>query len=100
MLCGGTWSSSASGCDWPDGWTIQITSLATLEKIQRIEFYQVPPKLRASFASNQEIIDSLQKELSKAAGKLGKPAATHMEVDERSGRLIVLATPTVHRHLS
>ena len=75
-----------------NGETIQITSLAALEKIQRIEFYNVPPKLRASFASNQALVDSLQKELTEAAGKQGKPAPAHMEVDEPSGRLIVLAT--------
>lgn len=83
-----------------DGETIQITSLAALEKIQRIEFYQVPAKLRASFASNQALVDSLQKELVEAGGKQGKPTQTHIEADGPSGRLVVLATPRAHRHLS
>ena len=54
-----TWQESLDGVLEPlglgwwavNGETIQITSLAALEKIQRIEFYQVPPKLRASFAT-------------------------------------------------
>lgn len=83
-----------------DGGTIQITSLAALDKIQRIEFYQVSAKLRVSLASNQALIDSLQKELAESAGKQGKPAPAHMELDEPSGRLIVLASPTTHRDLS
>ena len=83
-----------------DGGTIQITSVAALEKIQRVEFYQVPAKLRATFASNQALVDSLQKELGEAAGKQGKPLQAHIEVDGPSARLIVLATPTAHRHLS
>jgi hypothetical protein len=90
------------GLSWwaVDGGAIQITSLAALEKIQRIEFYQVPAKLRASLAGNQALVDSLQKELAESSGKQGKAAPAHMEVDEPSGRLIVLATPTAHRHLS
>jgi hypothetical protein len=83
-----------------DGETIQITSVAALEKIQRVEFYHVPAKLRATFASNQALVDSLQKELAEDSGKLVKPLQAHIEVDGPSGRLIVLATPTAHRHLS
>jgi hypothetical protein len=83
-----------------NGETIQITTPAALERIQRVEFYQVPPKLRASFASSQALADSLQKELAESTGKQAKPAPVHMEVDEPSGRLIVLATPNAHRHLS
>jgi hypothetical protein len=83
-----------------NGETIQITSLAALERIQRVEFYQVSPKLRASVANNQALIDSLQKDLSEAVVKQGKPAPVHMEVDEPSGRLIVLATPGAHRHFN
>jgi len=82
------------------GGTIQITSVAALERIQRVEFYQVPAKLLTTFASNQALVDSLQKELAEASGKLVKPLQAHIEVDGPSGRLIVLATPTAHRHLS
>jgi hypothetical protein len=103
-----TWQESLDrvleplGLGWcaVDGETIQITTLAALETIQRIEFYQVPPKLRDSLASNQALIDSLQKELTQTAGKQTKAAPAHLDVDEPSGRLIVLATPTAHRHLS
>jgi hypothetical protein len=83
-----------------NGETIQITTPAALERIQRVEFYQVPPKLRAAFASNQALVDSLQKELAESTVKQAKPAPVQMEVDEPSGRLIVLATPNAHRHLS
>ena len=60
-----------------NGETIQITSLAALERIQRVEFYQVPAKLRASFASNQALVDSLQKELGEAAGKRASRRQAH-----------------------
>ncbi len=83
-----------------NGETIQITSLGALDRIQRVEFYQVSPKVRASFATTQALIDSIQKELTEAAGKKGKPAPAHIEVDEPSGRLIVLATPSAQRQLS
>jgi hypothetical protein len=83
-----------------NGETIQITTPAALERIQRIEFYQVPPKVRASFANSQALVDSLEKELAESPGKQAKPAPAHMDVDEPSGRLIVLATPSAHRHLS
>jgi hypothetical protein len=83
-----------------NGDTIQITSLAALDKIQRIEFYTVPPKLRSSSASTHALIGLLTKELVEAGGKHGKPAPSHIEFDEPSGRLIVLATPAAHRHLS
>ncbi len=80
-----------------DSGSIQITTPAALEKIERIEFYQVPQKLRASFASDQALIESLQKGLRDAAGK---PLPVRMEIDAPSGRLIVLASPIAHRQLS
>jgi hypothetical protein len=84
-----------------NGETIQITTPAALERIQRIEFYQVPAKLRASFASGQALIESLEKDLGEAtAGKQVKPAQSRIALDEPSGRLIVLASPTVNRKLS
>lgn len=85
-----------------NGDTIQVTSLTALEKIQRVEFYTLPAKLRSSSAGGQALIDLLTKELAAVGGKESKPASSpsHMELDEPSGRLIVLATPTAHRHLS
>ncbi|HVT28499.1 MAG TPA: hypothetical protein VHE81_10845 [Lacipirellulaceae bacterium] len=83
-----------------DGETIQITTLTALEKIHRIEFYQVPPKLRAQFTSDQSLIDALQKEIGTHAGKQGATNTLQLAVDEPSGRLIVLASPVVHRYLS
>jgi hypothetical protein len=83
-----------------NGETIQITTAAALERIERIEFYQVPPKVRASFANSQALVDSLQKELAESTGKQSKPTPAHFEIDEPSGRLIVLASPTAHRHLT
>jgi hypothetical protein len=83
-----------------NGETIQITSLTALERIQRVEFYEVPAKLRSSFAGSQALVDALQKELTEATGKLSKAAPAHLEIDEPSGRLVVLATPGAHRQLS
>lgn len=105
---GRTWQESLDGVLEPlglgwwavNGETIQISSLAALEKIQRVEFYNVPPKLWSSFASHQALIDQLQKELTETAGKRAKPTRARLEVDEPSGRLIVLGSPTAHRQLS
>ena len=86
---------------WPvDAQTIQITSRSALENIQRIELYPVPAKLDASPAGAQSLIDSLQKEIAGAAGANGNASKVRMSVDEPSSRLIVLATPDVHRLLS
>jgi hypothetical protein len=46
------------------------------------------------------MIDALQKELATTAAKSGQPASTRILFDEPSGRLIVRATPDVHRQLS
>jgi hypothetical protein len=83
-----------------NGDTIQITTLAALEKIQRIEFYTVPASLRSSAASSQALIELLTNKLAETGGKEDMTAPCHMELDEPSGRLIVLATPKAHRHLT
>jgi hypothetical protein len=103
-----SWQEALDGVLEPLGLTwwavnsemVQITTPVALERTQRIEFYQVPPRLRSSFASGQALIDSLQKDLGAATGKQVKPVPAHMELDEPSGRLIVLASPTAHRQLS
>ena len=103
-----TWADSLDGVLeplglgwWPvDGETIQITTLKSLEKIQRIEFYHVPPTLRAQFTSAQSLIDALQKETGEHDGKNGRSSPARIELDESSGRLIVLGWPGVHRLLS
>ena len=81
-----------------DSRAIQITTPAALSKIERVEFYRVPQKLRASFASDHAFVEALQKDLEQGAG--GKPLSMQAAVDAPSGRLIVLASPTVHRQLS
>jgi hypothetical protein len=103
-----SWQESLDGALEPlglawwavNGDTIQITTPPVLDRIQRVEFYQVPAKVRATFASNQALVEGLSKELADAAEKANKPGPAHMEVDEPSGRLVVLATPSVHRELS
>jgi hypothetical protein len=81
--------------------TIQITSRDRLEGIQRVEFYAIPDSLRNRFASGEALVESLETELRERvdAGRIISKAM-RMEFDKPSGRLIVLAPPTVHRYLS
>lgn len=84
-----------------DGKTIQITSRQALDAIRRVEFYTVPDGLREHFASEEAFVESLTTELRERVGGEG-PASQSitLELDEASGRLIVLASPIGHRHLS
>jgi hypothetical protein len=104
-----TWEDALDGVLAPlglawwavNGETIQITSREALNDIQRIEFYAVPKSLRGQFASNEALIDSLAGEVRTSATDSRAPLeATQLELDKPSGRLIVLATPQVHRFLS
>ncbi len=103
-----TWEQALDGVLEPlglswwaiDGDTIQITSLSALERLQRIEFYQVPPKLQAQFARSQALIDSLQQEVGKAAATHNTTGQVGLDLDEPSGRLIVLGSPGAHRWLT
>jgi hypothetical protein len=83
-----------------DSQTIQITSLDALERIERVEFYAVPKKLRGQSASTAELIETLQKEIADRPNKHGKPSDVRMQFDEPSGRLIVRATPDIQRFLT
>jgi hypothetical protein len=104
-----TWQDALDGVLEPlglawwavNGETIQITSREALNDIQRIEFYAVPKSLRGQFASNGALLDSLIEEVRTSATDRRAPLeATQLELDKPSGRLIVLATPQVHRFLS
>lgn len=83
-----------------NGETIQITSQESLDEIRRIEFYEVPKQLRDQYADNAALIESLQKELAGINAQDAKLQPSMMELDEPSGRLIVLGTPHAHRHLT
>ncbi len=83
-----------------DGETIQITTREALDKIQRIEFYAVPPQLRDQFASGQALEELLESELRERADGQASTGQFRVELDKPSGRLIVLASPDVHRFLS
>ncbi|HEX5472630.1 MAG TPA: hypothetical protein VFW73_12130 [Lacipirellulaceae bacterium] len=103
-----TWADSLNGILEPlglgwwavDGQTIQITSLSALEKIERIEFYQVPPKVRAQFANAQALIEALEKQTAEHTSNQGAGDHLQMALDEPSGRLIVLGSPAAQRFLS
>ncbi len=103
-----SWADSLDGILEPlglgwwavDGETIQITSRSALEKNQRVEFYALPPKLKAQSASGDAIIGSLQKQIGEHVNKDGKSGQLRIELDEPSGRLLVLGSPAVHRYLS
>jgi hypothetical protein len=82
-----------------NGDTIQITSLGAMEKTDRLEFYSLPKKLRKQNSSDSALIQVIEKDL--AAGmKHGKDGNARLDFDAPSGRLIVLASPSVHRYLS
>ncbi len=83
-----------------NGQTLQITSLDTLDRVERVEFYSVPKKFRDQFATGDALIGSLEKEIAERPNKHGKPGDIRMQLDEPSGRLIVRATPDVQRFLS
>jgi hypothetical protein len=83
-----------------DGETIQITCLASLEHIERLEFHEVPAKFRSQFGSNQALIEALQQHVPSGAGKQGKAGLPRIDVDESSGRLVVLASPAIHRAIA
>src|SRR5262249_35362660 len=103
-----TWQEALDGVLEPlgltwwaiDGQTIQITSIAGLEKIERLEFYELPAKLRGEFADNQAIVNAIQKVSVSAPGEQHLATAARIQVDGPSGRLLVLASPAVHRELS
>ncbi len=84
-----------------NGETIQITNRENLDKIQRAEFHVVPKPIRDRFASGAALVESLKTELAALdAQSHAKSQPPVMEFDEPSGRLIVLGTPRVHRHLT
>jgi hypothetical protein len=104
-----TWEDALDGVLEPlglawwavNGEMIQITSGEAVNDIQRIEFYAVPKSLRGQFASNGALLDSLIEEVRTSATDSRAPLeATQLVLDKPSGRLIVLATPQVHRFLS
>jgi hypothetical protein len=105
---GRSWQESLAGILEPlglgwwavDGQTIQITSHNALKKNQRVEFYSVPQKIRTQFPSIQALIEYLKKEAANFGGKQGAGLEVLMELDEPSGRLIVLAAPNVQHFLS
>jgi hypothetical protein len=104
-----TWEDALDGILEPiglawwavNGETIQITSREAMDEIQKVEFYAVPPALRDQFATAEDLVKSLQDELAELAAKArATPQPPTMELDEPSGRLIVLATPVSHRRLT
>jgi hypothetical protein len=104
-----TWEEALDGILGPlglgwwavNGDTIQITSHAALDAIQRVEFYAVPKPLREQFADTATLIASLQEQLQQAAAESRtRSGEVRLELDEPAGRLIVLDTPWAHRQLS
>jgi type II secretory pathway component GspD/PulD (secretin) len=71
-----------------------------LDHIERVEFYAVPEKMRSEVASDDVLIESLQKQIEARPNKHGTVSSIHMELDQPSNRLIVRATPDVQRFLS
>ncbi len=84
-----------------DGATIQITGRDRLREIERVEFYSVPDDYRQQFTNSSALVESIVQNMNKLEGDASDEAALAvMQVDEPSGKLIVRATPAVHRHLS
>jgi hypothetical protein len=85
-----------------DGQTIQITSRDKLASLGQIEFYAVPRPTREQYAGAAELLTALHQVVSEIDADVGVPsdAATRIELDRPTGRLMVLASPAVHRRLA
>lgn len=79
-----------------DGQTLQITSRDAIARVERVEFYAIP---KAQLAASAAFADSLKKAIAERPNKADRPDGVRMQVDEPSGRLIVRASPDVHRFL-
>jgi hypothetical protein len=103
-----TWEEALDGILEPlglawwavNGEMIQITSREALDGLQRVEFYTVSKSLRDQLARGTSLLAAVAADA--GAGDPGGASsdATQFEIDEPSGRLVVLAPPTVHRYLS
>ena len=77
--------------------TIQLTTAESLDEVQRIEYYAISKAMREQFADSEALLSLLQTELHEQDRNQAKQPV--MTIDEASGRLIVLASPAVHRVL-
>ena len=90
------------GLGWwaSDGQTIQITSRDALDRIERVEFYSVPKQVRDELGSGASVVAAIKKQIADNVGDKVNTDGPRIELDEKSGRLIVRATPAVQRYLS
>lgn len=79
-----------------DGQTLQITSREALDRVERVEFYVIP---KAQLTASAAFVDSLKKAIAERLDPADRPDDVRMQVDGPSGRLIVRASPEVHRFL-
>lgn len=80
-----------------DSQTLQVTSLDAVGRIERVEFYVIP---KAQLSASAAFVDSLKKAVAERPNKTDQAGILRMQVDEPSGRLIVRASPEVHRFLA
>lgn len=80
-----------------DGQTLQVTSRDANARVERVEFYAIP---KAQLAASAAFADSLKKVIADRPNKADRPDGVRIQVDEPSGRLIVRASPDVHRFLA
>jgi hypothetical protein len=91
------------GLTWwaANGDTIQITTIEAAKNIERVEFYEVPQNPRTQFANSDAMSEALLKEIgARRRDKRQLAPSARLQVDEPSGRLIVLADAETHRFLS
>ena len=101
------WSESLDGILNPlgltwwavDAKTLQITTLDALERIERVEFYPIAPKLREQIPKDDALIAALQDAIGKRPGDHADADECHLAVDVPSGRLIARASPAIQRFL-
>lgn len=90
------------GLGWwaSDSQTIQITSRDALNQIERVEFYTVPKQMRDELGSGASLVATIKRQIADDIADKAKTDSARIELDEKSGRLIVRATPAAQRYLS
>lgn len=89
------------GLAWwaPDAQTLCITSHSALGNIEQVEFYTIPAKIGDQPATAANAVELLQQQIAARPAKHADDANLKLQLDEPSNRVVVRATPDIHRFL-